>query len=120
VMRNVVWSREYTLMDRINFFRGIFGSMRLLWPQLLTVDLFDSVPELKVPVYMMEGRFDKEVPSEIAERYFSVIRAPSKELIWFESSAHMPNSEERDRFNAILTDRVLRTIAERGCASASL
>jgi pimeloyl-ACP methyl ester carboxylesterase len=110
VMRNLIFSREYSVVDRINFFRGIFGSMKLLWPQLLTVDLFRSVPELKIPVYMMEGRFDKEAPAEIAARYFDSLKAPAKELIWFEKSAHMPNSEERDRFNSILTQRILPTI----------
>jgi pimeloyl-ACP methyl ester carboxylesterase len=112
VIRNLVLSREYTLPDRFNFFRGIFGSMRLLWPELMTVDLFKSVPELKVPVYLMEGRFDKESPSEIAERYFAALRAPSKQMLWFEQSAHLPNSEERDKFNAILTDRILPTIEQ--------
>jgi pimeloyl-ACP methyl ester carboxylesterase len=106
VIGRLVFSREYGFMDRINFFKGIFGSMKLLWPQLLGVNLFESVPEFKIPVYLMEGRFDQEAPSEIAERYFEVIQAPSKEMIWFEKSAHMPNSEEKENFNRVLTDRI--------------
>ena len=50
VVRNLMFSREYTLADRVNYSRGILGSMRLLWPELSRVDLFASVPELKVPV----------------------------------------------------------------------
>jgi esterase/lipase len=50
------------------------------------------------------------VPSEIAERYFDAIKAPSKELIWFEKSAHMVNSEEKDKFNRILVDRIRPSI----------
>lgn len=110
VIRNLAFSREYGFMDRINVFRGIFGSMKLIWQQLLKVDLFQSVTEFKIPVYMMEGRFDQEVPSEIAERYFNAIKAPSKELIWFEKSAHMVNSEERDKFNRIFIDRIRPSI----------
>jgi pimeloyl-ACP methyl ester carboxylesterase len=110
VLGSVMFSREYSFIDRINFFKGIFASMKLLWPQLLTVDLFKSVPEFKIPVYMMEGRFDHEVPSEIAERYFDAISAPSKELIWFEKSAHMVNSEEKEKFNKILIDRIRPSI----------
>jgi len=90
--------------------RGILGSMKMLWPQLFKVDLFKSVPEFKIPVYFMEGRHDWEVPAEIAERYFNFITAPSKELIWFEKSAHMPNSEEKDKFNKILTGRILPSL----------
>jgi pimeloyl-ACP methyl ester carboxylesterase len=110
VVGSLMFSCEYTLIDRINFFKGIFGSMKILWPQLLEVDLFKSVPEFKIPVYMMEGRFDQESPSEIAERYFKAIKAPSKELIWFEKSAHMINSEEKDEFNKVLVDRILPSV----------
>jgi pimeloyl-ACP methyl ester carboxylesterase len=107
VIGSLLFSREYTLADRFNFFRGISGSMRLLWPQLLEVDLFTRVPEIGVPVFFMEGRSDWEVPYEITERYFDCLRAPSKELIWFDRSAHLPNSEERDLFNEVMVDKVL-------------
>ena len=107
VVRNLLFSREYTLADRANYFRGILGSMRLLWPELNQVDLFESVPELKVPVFFMEGRSDWESPYEVAERYFDAIKAPSKELIWFDRSAHLPNSEERDLFNQVMVAKVL-------------
>ena len=63
-------------------FRGILGSMRLLWPELPQVDLFRTVPEIKVPVFFVAGRYDRECPCEIAERYFESVTAPSKELIW--------------------------------------
>lgn len=114
VLSGLLCSREYTLADRVNYFRGILGSMRLLWPQLLTVDLFSSTPELKVPVFLMEGRYDREVPSEIAARYFDSLTAPSKELIWFGKSAHLPNSEERDQFSKIMIERVRPLAAHPG------
>jgi pimeloyl-ACP methyl ester carboxylesterase len=107
VVGGLLFSREYTLADRVNVFRGILGSMRLLWPELLDVDLFESVPELKVPVFFMEGRHDHESPSGIAERYFNALRAPAKELIWFDRSAHLPNAEERDLFNRIMVEKIL-------------
>ena len=107
VLRTLLFSREYTLTDRVNFFRGIFGSLDLLGPQLLEVDLFTGAPEFAIPVFLMEGRHDHEGPAEVAERYFHSIEAPSKELIWFEQSAHMPNCEERDLFNRVLLEKVL-------------
>lgn len=107
VLGSLLFSREYTLGDRINFFRGVLGSMRLLWPQLLEVDLFERVPRMDVPVFLMEGRRDQEVPADLAEKYFEALEAPSKELIWFDRSAHMPHSEERDRFNMTMVEKVL-------------
>ena len=106
VLRSVLVSSEYTLRDRVNFFRGVLGSMRALWPQLLDVNLFEQVPEMRVPVFFMEGRHDWEVPSILSARYFEALRAPSKRLIWFEHSAHLPNVEERERFNQIMRDEV--------------
>ena len=118
VVRNLLFSREYTLADRVNYFRGILGSIQLLWPELSQVDLFEAVPELKVPVFFMEGRSDWESPHEIAERYFDAIKAPSKELIWFDRSAHLPNSEERDLFNQVMVAKVL-PVACRGLSARS-
>jgi esterase/lipase len=55
----------------------------------------------------MEGRRDHECPSEIAERYFDALRAPAKELIWFNQSAHLPHAEERDLFTKVMVEKVL-------------
>ncbi|MGZ6130858.1 MAG: alpha/beta fold hydrolase [Myxococcaceae bacterium] len=107
VLGGLLFSREYGLVDRLNYFRGIFGSMRLLWPELMTVDLFRSAPRFEIPVLFMLGRHDQECPAELARRYFDVLQAPSKELVWFERSAHLPNTEERDAFNRALVDKVL-------------
>jgi pimeloyl-ACP methyl ester carboxylesterase len=107
VLRSLLRSREYGLADRINLFRGLLGSMKLLWPQLLKINLFDAVPELKLPVIILAGRFDHEVPSEVAARYFDALRAPSKELIWFERSAHMPQFEEPELFTRMMVEKVL-------------
>ena len=103
---SVLISSEYTFRDRVNFVRGVLGSMRALWPQLLEVNLFEQVPDMQVPVFFMEGRHDWEVPSVLSARYYEALRAPSKQLVWFEHSAHLPNVEERPRFNQIMRDDV--------------
>ncbi len=110
VFNSLILSTEYTLMDRVNYFRGIFDSVKILFPQLLRVNLFGLVPELEVPVWFMSGRHDYEVPSVLSEKYFNALIAPSTELIWFEKSAHLPNTEERDLFNKILIDKILPAV----------
>ncbi len=106
VFRNVIFSREYTLRDRINVFRGIFQSVQALFPELYQLDLFATVPEVQVPVYFCLGRHDYEVPAVLSARYFEALRAPRKELVWFEDSAHLPNTEEREKFNRFLIEAV--------------
>ena len=46
VIKNLVFSTEHTLIDRINFFRGSFDSVDLLLPELLDVNFFAQVPQL--------------------------------------------------------------------------
>jgi pimeloyl-ACP methyl ester carboxylesterase len=112
VLKNLVFSREYTMLDRFNFFRGVLQSVDALYPELSRTDLFLAVPELKMPVYFCLGRHDYEVPSVLSARYFEALRAPRKRLIWFESSAHLPNSEEKDKFNEFMINTVLPALPE--------
>jgi len=111
VLKNLVLSREYTMMDRINVFRGIFQSVKALYPELSRTDLFVEVPEVKIPVYFCLGRHDFEVPSPLSATYFETLKAPRKQLIWFERSAHMPNTEEKDTFNEFMINTVLPAVA---------
>jgi pimeloyl-ACP methyl ester carboxylesterase len=107
VVFRTLFAREYSMLDRVNFFRGIFGSLDALFAELYATDLFAEVPEVNVSVWFCLGRHDYEVPSALSERYFEALKAPRKELVWFENSAHLPNTEEREKFNAFLRDQVL-------------
>lgn len=108
LLRGLIGSCEYSWPDRINVFRGIFANMRLMWPNILDINLMTQVQELKVPVYFLLGCHDYEAPSVLAEQYFQVLKAPQKTLIWFERSAHFVNTEEADSFNRFFVDRLLR------------
>lgn len=108
LLRGLIGSREYSWSDRVNVFRGIFANMRLMWPKIVDINLMAQAPELKVPVYFLEGRHDYEAPAVLAEQYFEALEAPRKTLIWFERSAHFVNTEEPDSFNRFFVDRLLR------------
>jgi pimeloyl-ACP methyl ester carboxylesterase len=112
VLKNLVFSREYTLIDRINFFRGIYRSLDALHEELSRVNLFATVSKVEVPVYFCLGRHDHEVPSSLSAEYFEVLKAPSKQLVWFERSAHLPNVEERAAFNGFMLKTVLPTLGD--------
>jgi pimeloyl-ACP methyl ester carboxylesterase len=110
VFRNLICSTEYTLFDKIYFFRGILSSVRLVWPEIMTINLMEQATSLKVPVFFILGRHDFEAPSALAEQYFNSLEAPYKELIWFENSAHLPNIEENDKFNDLMINKVLAMV----------
>jgi len=67
----------------------------------------DAGNKHRIPVYFFLGRHDYGVPAVVAEKYFEIIKAPKKELIWFEESAHFPCFEEAEKFNTLMVDKVL-------------
>jgi pimeloyl-ACP methyl ester carboxylesterase len=99
---------EYTLLDLIRIMQGNFFSTRTMMKELLTVNLSVQVPEVKVPVYFLMGRHDYNWSAELAKKYFDVLKAPKKEFIWFEKSAHAPNGEEATKFNKIIIEKILK------------
>lgn len=87
-------SPEYGLLDFVKYYRGAFFSLKCLWEEVVDYDLNVTVPELKMPVYLTEGRHDQNTPIPIASAWFDALKAPYKEWIWFENSAHSPIKEE--------------------------
>lgn len=74
------------------------ASSSLLQKDLYVADVRD-VKELKVPVILFQGRHDWNIPSVLAESWLKDLKAPKKEIIWFENSGHGPLEEEPQEFN---------------------
>src|SRR2546429_2926912 len=96
------WIRVYSAADVIRTLRGISASQAALLPQLATTDLVRTMPRLDVRLVMAQGRLDQVAPGEAAQRFHDSLTAPSKQLVWFESSAHTPHLEEPARFRDLL------------------
>jgi pimeloyl-ACP methyl ester carboxylesterase len=90
---------EYSLLDVARFAIGSSQSLKKLWPKMLETNLIDEGTDFKIPIYLLEGKFDYNCPTELAFDYFEKITAPKKEFILFEESAHNPNFEESVKFN---------------------
>ena len=75
-------------------------------PAVWNLDFREAVPEVKVPVYFFAGRHDYDTPFELVEDYYRTLIAPSKDLLWFENSAHFPFYEEPELFNSSMIYRV--------------
>jgi pimeloyl-ACP methyl ester carboxylesterase len=98
---------EANLIDLIKFGRGNRFSLEQLEDEFSTLDLVDHYRSFKVPIFFLLGRYDWQVPSVLAKRYFERITAPVKRLVWFEESAHNPPFEEPARFNDVMIMEVL-------------
>ena len=104
-------SIEYSWPEKLRFNRAAARSFDLLFGDLMSANLIEAVPRVEVPVFFAEGRHDRMAPAEVAERYFTSLVAPAKELVWFEDSAHLPQWEEKARFHEFLRSTVLPATA---------
>jgi pimeloyl-ACP methyl ester carboxylesterase len=104
LLTSLVRSADYSAGDVIRTVRGITATQAALLPELATMDLAATVPRLDVPVVMVQGRLDQVAPGAAAQRYASALKAPSKQLVWFENSAHTPHLEEPGKFRDLLIE----------------
>jgi pimeloyl-ACP methyl ester carboxylesterase len=102
LLASLLRSPDYSAGDVLRTVRGITATQAALLPELATMDLAATVPRLEVPVVMVQGRLDQVAPGAAAQRYASALKAPSKQLVWFEKSAHTPHLEEPGKFRDLL------------------
>ena len=102
LLASLMRSSDYSTGDVVRTVRGITATQAALLPELATLDLVRTLPRLDVPVVMVQGRLDQVAPGAAAERYASSLEAPSKELVWFEDSAHTPHLEEPEKVRELL------------------
>ncbi len=103
----ILFCREYTLMDKINFARGIRFSQVNLDGQYMNIDLNVSLPEQKIPVYIFQGLYDQQTTYAGAKAYFDHLLAPEKHFYTFAHSAHLPHIQEYARFEKIVKEEIL-------------
>lgn len=91
-------AKEYGILDKVNYLRGILQTFNHVYPQLYNVDLRKEYSTLDVPVYFLLGKHDINAPLSLTEDYYQKLDAPNKEIIWFEHSGHNPWINEPERF----------------------
>ena len=99
-------AREYGLVDKVNHTRGLIESFTVVYPQLRDLDFTTQATKLKVPVYIFVGRNDVNAMTSLVERYYSVLQAPHKELIWLEGG-HGLGDENLGQFVDVMVNKVL-------------
>lgn len=102
-----LFAPEYGLVDKVNHTRGLIEGFAVVYPQLRDLDFATQANKLDVPVYFFVGRQDVNAMASLVERYYHVVQAPYKELIWFEAG-HGLSGENLAQFKDVMVNKVLR------------
>jgi pimeloyl-ACP methyl ester carboxylesterase len=81
-------AREVAAIDA-----GSLLTLGRLLPEFVEVD-YSDVRTFPIPVVMFLGRHDYTTPTAPVEAWLKHLKAPSKQAVWFERSAHMAPWEE--------------------------
>jgi pimeloyl-ACP methyl ester carboxylesterase len=97
----------YNERDKNNFMSGYLFSITSLWDELMQVDFFADIKEIRIPVYFFAGKYDYSAPFELLKIYEKKLEAPYKEITWFLESGHWPNIEEPQVFQETIIKIIL-------------
>ena len=97
---------EYTLLEQLHIFAGFMDTFSVLYPQIQNVDFRTQATSLQVPVYLAQGRHEAPGRQLPAQEWFNQLRAPSKQLTYFETSGHRPLWEQPGQFHDLMTNVV--------------
>ena len=109
--RAFVGPPEASLFDLRDVLRGFRFSLDAMWDEVSRIDLMARVPELGMPLFLLLGRNDHWVAPKISQAFFDAVKAPRKEIVWFERSGHEPFADEPDAFNEAMLSLVRPAIS---------
>jgi len=113
----ILYCKEYTIANKYNLMKSNSQSaftnspFSKMIPTVMGIDL-SKVNELQIPVYFLQGKNDYLTNFSVAKEYFDILKAPRKEFIVFEKSAHFPPFEESEKFNTLMINRILKESTE--------
>jgi pimeloyl-ACP methyl ester carboxylesterase len=102
LVTSLLRSPDYSPAAALRTIRGFTSSQAALLPLLAHTDLVTTMPTLEVPIILVQGRLDQVAPGSAAQRFYDTLAAPSKQLVWFEHSAHTPQYDEPAKFRDVL------------------
>ncbi len=104
-------SPEYTLSEGIRTIlgRGRNFTTNALWNEIIVVNFTKEIESIRVPIYFFEGKYDMITPTVVVEDFYKSLDAEKgKTLVIFENSGHWPMLEEKEKYEDILVNVVLK------------
>jgi pimeloyl-ACP methyl ester carboxylesterase len=102
-----LFGSEYSFVENANLIRGLVDMFSLMYPQLQEIDFRTDVPELGVPVYVLDGENELRGRRELAHEWFAQLTAPHKELITFADAGHAVAFEQVDAFLRLMNEEIV-------------
>jgi pimeloyl-ACP methyl ester carboxylesterase len=111
-----IWQTEYDGEHISDSVRAEIKPMLKKWMEssaaelsneIFELNFFKQFPSLKCPVYFFVGRNDFSTNATLSEKYYKKLKAPKKQLFWFEKSAHGLPDTEPDLMQDIIINNVL-------------
>ena len=95
----------YTQSERIGIWRGKILSKDFAEDkEIKSFCALTDIPKIDVPIIFITGRYDMTCCADLQEEYYSVIKAPYKQIFIFENSAHSPLYEETDEASRVIRE----------------
>ena len=97
---------EYSLIDMINYIRGISFSLEEMVNnadgRFWSLSPINEITELKVPVYFISGEQDQVTPVKLISRLCEKIKAPKKRLLVLSDTGHFAFFRKSKEFTQIM------------------
>ncbi|QOR36214.1 alpha/beta fold hydrolase [Clostridium sp. 'deep sea'] len=106
--------RKHCILETISqntppeLFQNIIKSAELVGKQIFkdlitqNINFTKEIKSLDVPVIFCVGKYDYATPGCITKEFYQQLKAPQKQLIYFNESAHFPDYDEPRKFANIL------------------
>lgn len=112
LMVRVFTSPEYSLVEAFNTFvlmKGRDFTMNAMWEDIRSVKLTKEIQYIKVPIYFFEGQYDMAAPIKPVKNFYdTLIAEKGKQFIVFKNSAHFLMVEEKERYQDLIVNVVLK------------
>ncbi|TDQ08318.1 alpha/beta fold hydrolase [Pedobacter metabolipauper] len=80
------------------------------WNEAIRQNLFVALPKVSCPVYFFLGEKDLQTNFNVAKDYFTILKAPKKNIFSFESAGHSVLTEEAEQVQKLIVEEILNKI----------
>ncbi|MGY5876862.1 MAG: alpha/beta hydrolase [Candidatus Thorarchaeota archaeon] len=115
VMLYYLTSPEYSLSEAFRTIRGrgFHFTQNAMWNEITRIDFFSEIQSMRVPTYFFMGKYDKITPTALVENfYIDLVARKGKNLVIFEDSGHFLMIEEKQKYQDLLVEVVLKESKE--------